>query len=116
LPEYPNLDALKAHYERGGLGDVTVKKFLANVLNDTLEPIRQRRKELENDIEGVYKILEEGSKKAEAKAASIALRARRKMGIDYFENHKLIEKQQKAYKKAHEQEAALAAYLAKNKK
>ena len=116
LPEYPNLDALKAHYERGGLGDVTVKKFLANVLNDTLEPIRQRRKEFENDIEGVYKILEEGSKKAEAKAASIALRARRKMGIDYFENHKLIEKQQKAYKKAHEQEAALAAYLAKNKK
>ena len=116
LPQYKNLDELKDHYRRGGLGDVTVKRFLANVINSTLEPMRQRRHELEKDIPGVYKILEEGSKKAEEKAAFIAMRARRAMGINYFENQKLIEKQQKAYNKAHEQQRALEEYLAKSKK
>lgn len=116
LPQYKNLDELKDHYRKGGLGDVTVKRFLANVLNGVLDPMRQRRHELEKDIPSVYRILEEGSKKAEAKAASIAFRARRAMGINYFENQKLIEKQQKAYNRAHEQQRALEEYLAKSKK
>ena len=116
LPQYKNLDELKDHYRRGGLGDVVVKRFLVNVINSTLEPMRQKRHELEKDIPGVYKILEEGSKKAEAKAAYIAMRARRAMGINYFENTKLIEKQQKAYNRAHEQQKALEEYLAKSKK
>ncbi len=116
LPQYKNLDELKDHYRRGGLGDVVVKRFLVNVINSTLEPMRQRRHELEKDVAGVYKILEEGSKKAEAKAAYIAMRARRAMGINYFENTKLIEKQQKAFNRAHEQQKALEEYLAKSKK
>ncbi len=116
LPQYKNLDELKEHYRRGGLGDVIVKRFLVNVINNTLEPMRQKRHELEKDISGVYKILEEGSKKAEEKASYIAMRARRAMGINYFENQKLIEKQQKAYNKVHEQQKALAEYLAKTKK
>ncbi len=116
LPQYKNLDELKDHYRRGGLGDVVVKRFLASVINSTLDPMRQRRHELEKDIAGVYKILEEGSRKAEAKAAYIAMRARRAMGINYFENQKLIEKQQKSYNRAHEQQKALAEYLAKSKK
>ena len=116
LPQYKNLDELKDHYRHGGLGDVVVKRFLVNVINSTLEPMRQKRHELEKDIPGVYKILEEGSKKAEAKAAYIAMRARRAMGINYFENTKLIEKQQKAYNRAHEQQKALEEYLAKSKK
>ncbi len=116
LPQYKNLDELKGHYRRGGLGDVIVKRFLLNVINSTLEPMRQKRHELEKDVAGVYKILEEGSKKAEAKAAYIAMRARRAMGINYFENTKLIEKQQKAFNRAHEQQKALEEYLAKSKK
>ncbi len=115
LPAYKNLDELKAHYERGGLGDVTVKRFLASVLNDVLEPIRQRRKVFEADIPGVYAILEEGSRKAEEKARQTLLRVRRAMGIQYFEDKKLIEKQTKAFRKKLEQEKALEAYLAKSK-
>lgn len=116
LPAYKNLDELKAHYQRGGLGDVTVKKFLYAVLEDTLEPIRQRRKVYEADIPGVYKILEEGSLKAQAKAHETILRVRRALGLNYFENRKLIEKQAKAFKKKLDQEAALEAYKAKQKK
>ena len=116
LPEYPNLEALEEHYRRGGLGDVTVKRFLAKVLNDVLEPIRQRRHEFEKDIASVYRILEEGTAKAREAAAKIAFRARRAMGINYFEDKKHIEKQQKAFNRAHEQEAKLAEYLAKQKK
>ena len=69
LPGYQNLDELKEHYQRGGLGDVKVKKFLNNVIQDELRPIRERRKEIAKDIPAVYKILEEGSIKAEKKAA-----------------------------------------------
>lgn len=116
LPEYKNLEELKAHYRRGGLGDMIVKRFLVNVLNGTLEPMRQKRHELEKNIEGVYSILEEGTKKAREKASYIASKARRAMGINYFENRKLIEKQQKAYNKAHEQQKALEEYLAKSRK
>ena len=116
LPEYPNLEALEEHYRRGGLGDVTVKRFLVKVLNDVLEPIRQRRHEFEKDIASVYRILEEGTAKAREAASKIAFRARRAMGINYFEDKKHIEKQQKAFNRAHEQEAKLAEYLAKQKK
>ncbi len=115
-PEFKNLDELKAAYERGGLGDVRVKKFLADVVNDTLEPIRQRRRKYEENIAEVYHILDEGSKKAEAKAHETILRVRRALGVNYFENHKLIEKQQKAYNKAHKEEDARLAYMAKQKK
>lgn len=115
-PEYKNLDELKAHYERGGLGDVPVKQFLAKVLNDTLEPMRQRRKAYENDIASVYKILEEGSAKARAKAEETVQRVERALGVNYFENRKFIEKQQKAYNKKHKDEEAQAAYRAKQKK
>jgi len=115
-PEYKNLDELKAHYERGGLGDVSVKNFLAKVLNDVLNPIRERRRKYEADIPGVYKILEEGSKKAEARASITLNRVRRALGICYFEDRKLIEKQSKAFKKKLAQEEALRAYKEKQKK
>lgn len=115
-PEFKNLDELKAAYEKGGLGDVPVKKFLAEVLNDTLEPIRQRRHEYENNIAEVYRILAEGSQKAQAKAQETVTRVRRALGVNYFENRKLIEKQQKAYNKIHKEEEARAAFLAKQKK
>ena len=68
-PDYQNLDELKDHYKRGGLGDVKVKKFLNNVLQAELGPIRERRKMWEQRIPDVYDILREGSKVAEAKAA-----------------------------------------------
>lgn len=63
LPDYANLDELKAHYQRGGLGDVKVKKFLNNVLQETLEPIRNRRKELEKDIPAIYEMLKKAAKR-----------------------------------------------------
>lgn len=97
LPDYKNLDELKAHYTRGGLGDVKVKKFLNNVLQEELEPIRQRRKGFEKDIPAVYKILEEGSKKAEATAARTLADVKRAMKINYFEDTELIEMQSKKY-------------------
>ncbi len=112
---FASLEEMEEKYRQGGLGDVAVKRFLSFVLNDVLDPIRKKRHELEKDLPAVYAILEEGSKKAEAKARSFALRARWAMGIDYFENTKFIEKQQKAYKRAHEQAEAYEAYLAKQK-
>ena len=69
LPEYANLDELKAHYTRGGLGDVKVKRFLNEVIQEELEPIRKRRKEYEKDIPAIYEILKKGSEKAEEVAA-----------------------------------------------
>ena len=97
LPDYKNLDELKAHYTRGGLGDVKVKKFLNNVLQEELEPIRQRRKEFEKDIPAVYRILEEGSKKAEAVAAATLADVKRAMKINYFEDKELIAAQSEKY-------------------
>lgn len=100
LPEYESLDALKEHYRRGGLGDVKVKKFLIAVLNDLLEPIRARRRQFEADIEGVYAVLEEGSRAARAAAAETLADVRRSMRIDYFGDRELISSQAEAYKKA----------------
>ena len=84
LPEYANLAELKAHYERGGLGDVKVKKFLNNVLQETLEPIRTRREEFAKDIPYIMELLQKGSEKAEEVAAETLRRVRHAMQIDYF--------------------------------
>lgn len=84
LPEFKNLKDLKTHYEQGGVGDVKIKKFLANVLNDVLAPIRERRAIYENNIEAVYKMLEEGSKKARAKSEEVLTRVRKAIGVEYF--------------------------------
>ena len=84
LPEFKNLEDLKSHYEQGGVGDVKIKKFLANVLNDVLTPIRERRALYENNIEAVYKMLEEGSKKARAKSEEVLTRVRKAIGVEYF--------------------------------
>lgn len=84
LPEFKNLEDLKTHYEQGGVGDVKIKKFLANVLNDVLTPIRERRAIYENNIEAVYKMLEEGSKKAREKSEEVLTRVRKAIGVEYF--------------------------------
>ena len=84
LPEFKNLEDLKNHYEQGGVGDVKIKRFLANVLNDVLTPIRERRAIYENNIDAVYKMLEEGSKKARAKSEEVLTRVREAIGIEYF--------------------------------
>ena len=90
LPDYKNLQELKDHYQRGGLGDVKVKKFLNAVLQAELEPIRERRKMWEQRLPEVYEILREGSKKAEATAAATLQEVRHAMKIDYFENENLL--------------------------
>ena len=84
LPEYSGLDELKAHYERGGLGDVKVKKFLNNVMQAELSPIRERRKYWEARLPEVYEILKEGSAKAKKTAEKTLAEVRHAMQIDYF--------------------------------
>ena len=84
LPDYANLDELKAHYQRGGLGDVKVKKFLNNVLQETLEPIRLRRQELAKDPGYVMDVLRQGTEVAQAAAAETLARVKHAMQIDYF--------------------------------
>ena len=90
LPEYQNLDELKAHYQRGGLGDVKVKKFLNSVMQAELEPIRNRRKEWEQRLPEVVEILKEGSAVAEKTAAATLANVRKAMRIDYFANNNLL--------------------------
>ena len=85
LPEYANLEELRAHYERGGLGDMKVKKLLNAVMQETLEPIRTRREELAKDIPAVWEILKAGSEKARAVAAQTLAEVKRAMKINYFE-------------------------------
>ena len=97
LPDYASLDELKAHYRRGGLGDVKVKKFLIAVLNETLEPIRERRKYYEGRIEEVYEILRKGSEHARATAAQTLGEVRHAMRIDYFDDKELIAEQARQY-------------------
>ena len=98
LPDYKNLDELKAHYTRGGLGDVKVKRFLNSVLQDELRPIRERRKEIARDIPAVYRILEEGSRRAEQKAAQTLAEMKRAMKINYFEDKELIAEQAERFR------------------
>ena len=84
-PEYQNLDELKAHYQRGGLGDVKIKKFLNQVLQAELAPIRARRKEWEGKLPEVCEILKQGTAKARAVAAQTLHDVRAAMKINYFE-------------------------------
>ena len=90
LPEYQNLDELKAHYQRGGLGDVKIKKFLNAVMQAELEPIRNRRKEWEQRLPEVVEILKAGSAVAEKPAAATLANVRKAMRIDYFADNNLL--------------------------
>lgn len=97
LPDYANLDELKAHYQRGGLGDMKVKRFLNEVLQSILEPIRARRKVYEADIPAVYEILKRGSEKAEKAAAETLSEVKNAMKINYFSDEELIKVQKEKY-------------------
>lgn len=99
LPEYKNLDEMKAHYCKGGLGDGTCKKFLLNILNDRLEPMRQRRAELEQNIEQVYEVLRKGTEAAREVGKKTLAEVRHAMKIDYFEDADFIKEQKKKYTK-----------------
>ena len=98
-PEYQNLDELKDHYRRGGLGDMKCKKFLNQVLNEFLEPMRLRRHELEKDIPEVYNILRRGTEKARETAAQTMDEVRKAMRIDYFNDAELIRQQTERFAK-----------------
>lgn len=97
LPDYPNLDELKAHYQRGGLGDVKVKRFLNAIMQEELEPIRSRRKEFEKDIPAIYNILKKGSEVAREAAADTLSDVRKAMKINYFDDDELIAEQSKKF-------------------
>lgn len=97
LPEYANLDELKGHYQRGGLGDVKVKKFLNAVIQEELEPIRNRRKELEKQIPDIYEILKKGSEVAREEAARTMSEVKAAMKINYFDDAALIAGQAARY-------------------
>ena len=99
LTDYANLDELKAHYTRGGLGDMKVKKFLAKVMQEELTPIRERRKEFEKDIPGVYEMLRKGCEQARETAAQTLSEVRRAMKINYFEDANLIQEQAERFGK-----------------
>lgn len=96
-PDYQNLAEMKAHYARGGLGDVKVKKFLVNVMQESLEPIRQRRKEFEKDIPEIYRILKKGSEDAREIAAQTLSDVKSAMKINYFDDKALIAEQSKRF-------------------
>ncbi len=100
LPEYANLQELKDHYTRGGLGDMKVKMFLNSILQEELNPIRARRKELEKDIEEIYRILKKGSDIAREKAAQTLSEVRASMKINYFDDAELIREQAAKYSSA----------------
>ena len=97
LPDYANLDELKAHYTRGGLGDMKVKKFLAAVMQEELEPIRNRRKEFQKDIPAVFDMLRQGCEVAREAAAQTLSEVRAAMKINYFEDAALIAEQAKRF-------------------
>ena len=97
LPEYHNLDELKEHYTRGGLGDVKIKKFLNNVIQEELAPIRARRAEFEKDIPAVYEILKKGSDAAREVAAQTLSEVKQAMKINYFDDEELIRVQSEKY-------------------
>lgn len=98
LPDYKNLDEMKDHYRRGGLGDMKCKKLLNSILNEMLEPIRQRRHELEQDIPEVYNILRKGTDKARETAAQTMDEVRNAMKINYFDDKELIQQQSEYFK------------------
>ncbi len=96
-PDYQSLDEVKEHYQRGGLGDMKVKKFLNKILQEELEPIRQRRAEFEKDIPAVYEMLRKGCEEARAVAAETLSEVRRAMKINYFDDAELIAEQAKRF-------------------
>lgn len=96
-PDYQSLDEVKEHYQRGGLGDMKVKKFLNKILQEELEPIRQRRAEFETDIPAVYEMLRKGCEEARAVAAETLSEVRRAMKINYFDDAELIAEQAKRF-------------------
>lgn len=98
LPDYQNLDEMKEHYRRGGLGDMKCKKLLNNILNEMLEPIRQRRHELEQDIPEIYNILRRGTEKARETAVQTMNEVRNAMKINYFDDAELIRQQAEYFK------------------
>lgn len=97
LPDYSNLDELKAHYTRGGLGDMKVKKFLAAIMQEELTPIRERRKEFEKDIPAIYDMLRKGCETARATATATLDEVRKAMKINYFDDVELIAEQAKRF-------------------
>ncbi len=98
MPDYANLDEMKAHYRRGGLGDMKCKKLLFNILDKTLAPMRERRHEFEQDIPEVYNILKRGSEAAREVAAQTLSEVRQAMRINYFNDATLIQEQANKYK------------------
>lgn len=98
LPDYKNLDELKEHYKRGGLGDVKVKRFLNSVIEEELAPIRAKRKELEKEIPYVYEVLKKGSEIARERAAQTLSEVKSAMKINYFDDKELIASQAEKYK------------------
>ncbi len=98
LPDYASLDELKEHYQKGGLGDVKIKKFLTKIMQEELAPIRARRKEYEKDIPAVYEILRKGSEAARAVAAETLSDVKRAMKIDYFADSELMKAQSEKYR------------------
>jgi tryptophanyl-tRNA synthetase len=97
LPDYENLEQMKDHYRRGGLGDGTCKKFLFNIMESILQPIRERRHEYEQNIPAVYEILRKGSEAAREEAAKTLADVRKAMQIDYFNDPDLIAEHTKKY-------------------
>lgn len=97
LSEYKNLDELKSHYQRGGVGDVKIKRFLNDILQEELEPIRLRRKELASDIESVYRILEEGTRKANLVCDKVCNNVKKAMGLNYFSDEIFLNSQKEKY-------------------
>ena len=97
LPDYANLDELKEHYQKGGLGDVKIKKFLNSIIQEELTPVRKRRKEYEKDISAVYDILKSGSEQARAIAIQTLDEVKAAMKINYFDDEALIQAHKKKY-------------------
>ena len=90
LPDYKNLDELKSHYQKGGLGDVVIKRFLAKILCEIIKPIREKREELVNNLDYVYEILKKGTENANKKANETIEKVKTAMGIDYFDNPEFL--------------------------
>ena len=99
LPDYANLDEMKEHYRRGGLGDGTCKKFLINVLDETLAPIRAKRARWEADIDSVYDIIKAGTELAQQRTGKVLARVQKAMRIDYFADRRITKEWEELLKK-----------------
>ncbi len=98
LPEYKNLEELKEHYSKGGLGDVVIKKFLSKILCEEIRPIREKYLEYKNNLDYVFGVLKEGTERANEKANKTLMEVKKHMGIDYFENDKFINEMKEQFK------------------